>query len=671
MVYSESRKTAETNIVNLGGVDSDGRAGMKHGDAECGAGLLECGSVCLNWEWGHRIRSGRPVPTGAVTEGSDVVGVFATAKLATGNWSQRFSNVQKVHQLQRLLCLSRSADKDDLLPVGWREEFDVTFVRNPVKVLGLLQSQSFDGVFVCADSFREVLGLSELIRDSQILKNLPDAVALLDRDQKIIWWNQKMADWIGLDELSGKGMIDCLSDATLIGADDDPVRTAAMIGRQSITRIKDKAGRYFDLIVSPVLNRGGRTDQLIVVLRDITSESLQTQKMELIHAAGVELANLTPEEIFQMDVQQRIDLLKSNILHYTQEVMNYGYFEIRLIDGKSAELQVLLSVGINSERAQQPLYVSTKGQGVTGFVAATGRSYYCPDTSKDPLYLDGLVGAGSCLVVPLIVHEHVIGTLNVESPEVDAFSRSDRQFLEIFSRDIANSLNTLELLAAQGANSAQQSIQAIHGAVALPIDEILNEACLLLEQFTHDGEVEQRLRSILNNTREVKRVIQKVGERLVSSAAVPECMQLPPRPTLIGKRVLVIDRESQVRDSAHQLLERYGLDVETAHCGHEAITMIRNLDRDQLYDCVIAEEKMEDMSGRLLLMAIQPIYQQTSPPLVFLRPSGIWDPDHVMVESRKIGLRADAQLVKPLRPEQTLNMIERMVQENQRQDEVG
>jgi CheY-like chemotaxis protein len=111
--------------------------------------------------------------------------------------------------------------------------------------------------------------------------------------------------------------------------------------------------------------------------------------------------------------------------------------------------------------------------------------------------------------------------------------------------------------------------------------------------------------------------------------------------------------------------------VETAHCGHEAITMIRNLDRDQLYDCVIAEEKMEDMSGRLLLMAIQPIYQQTSPPLVFLRPSGIWDPDHVMVESRKIGLRADAQLVKPLRPEQTLNMIERMVQENQRQDEVG
>jgi CheY-like chemotaxis protein len=462
--------------------------------------------------------------------------------------------------------------------------------------------------------------------------------------------------------------MDCFPQADLEGSDDDPVLTSAMIGRQTVTRIRDANAKVFDLISSPVLGLSGRTEQLIVVLRDMTQVALQTQKMNAIHAAGVELANLTPEEIFQWDFQHRIDVLKANILHYTQEVMKFHYFEIRLIDNKTNELEVLLSVGINSERAQQPLYVSTNGQGVTGFVAASGRSYYCPDTSKDPLYLDGLVGAGSCLVVPLIVHEHVIGTLNVESPELGAFSPSDRQFLEIFSFYIANSLNTLELLAAEGVNTAQQHIQAIHKAVARPIDEILNEAHLVLEKFRHDPEVEQRLRAILQKTREVKQVIHKASETVTSDAAVPECLQTQLQRNLVGKRVLVVDHEDETRDSAHQLLEPFGLIVETAHTGHEAITMMRNMDHGDRYDCVLTEERLKDMDGCDLLQAMQPIFGQPHPPLVLLKRAGFYDPVHVMSRAREAGLRKDARIVKPLKLEQAVAMVERMIEENGRPD---
>lgn len=581
------------------------------------------------------------------------------------SWSK---NVQEVVPLQRLLCLSQSDESEKLLPPEWREQFDMKFVRNPIRVLGLLQSESFDGVFVCADSFREILGLSELIRDSQILKNLPDAVALLDRQQRMVWWNQKLTQWAGALELSGLRFMDCLSDAALNGADDDPVHTAAMIGRQSTTRCRDKGGRVFDLIVSPVLSRSGKTEQLIVVLRDMTEEALQAQKMNAIHAAGVELANLTPEEIFQWDLKQRVDVLKLNILHYTQEVMKFDFFEIRIIDNKSNEMNVLLSVGINSERAQQPLYVSTNGQGVTGFVAATGRSYYCADTSKDPLYLDGLIGAGSCLVVPLVVHEHVIGTLNVESPELDAFSPSDQQFLEIYSFYIANSLNTFELLAAEGANSAHQHIQAIHKAVALPIDEILNEAHLMLEKFNHDPEVEQRLRTILQKTREVKQVIHKANELVNADSAFPEGLQTAVHPLLSGKRMLVVDPEAEIRDSAHQLLEPFGLIVETAHNGHEAITMMKNMDRGQRYDCVLTEERLHDMDACDLLQAMQPLFGEHSPPLVLMKRAGCYDPIHVATRAREVGLRKDARIVKPLRIEQAVAMVERMIQENGPQD---
>ena len=53
-----------------------------------------------------------------------------------------------------------------------------------------------------------------------------------------------------------------------------------------------------------------------------------------------------------------------------------------------------------------------------------------------------------------------------KGPEPNAFHESDLQFLEIFSREVAAALNTLELLVAQQANTAQASVEAIHREVA-------------------------------------------------------------------------------------------------------------------------------------------------------------------------------------------------------------
>ena len=79
--------------------------------------------------------------------------------------------------------------------------------------------------------------------------------------------------------------------------------------------------------------------------------------------------------------------------------------------------------------------------------------------------------------------DSVIGTINVESPSLNAFTHRDQQFLEIFARDVAVALNTLELLVAQRTNAAKQSCEAIHAAVALPIDDLLLDAVHLMEKY--------------------------------------------------------------------------------------------------------------------------------------------------------------------------------------------
>ena len=70
------------------------------------------------------------------------------------------------------------------------------------------------------------------------------------------------------------------------------------------------------------------------------------------------------------------------------------------------------------------------GNGITGLVARTGVSMLIRDTTEDPLYVADLVGGGSELAVPLVDAGEVLGVIDTESPEVDAYREADRAFLQ-------------------------------------------------------------------------------------------------------------------------------------------------------------------------------------------------------------------------------------------------
>jgi CheY-like chemotaxis protein len=318
------------------------------------------------------------------------------------------------------------------------------------------------------------------------------------------------------------------------------------------------------------------------------------------------------------------------------------------------ELKKLLSEGLTSDAAKRPLFARTRDNGVTGFVAATGKSYLCEDTSEDPLYISGAKDAKSSLTVPIVLHDEVLGTFNVESPEPRAFTESDQQFLEIFTRDVAVALNTLELLVAEKASTAAASVEAIHSAVALPVDEILLDAVNVMEKYIgHEPEVVERLQRILQNARDIKQVIQKVGQKMTPAQAHPQPPELQ-RPALAGRRVLLVDEDSGVQKAAHDLLERFGCTVETAPDGAQAIFMVRNSG----YDVVISDIRLPDMSGHGFMLKLREIWDIDPLPLILMTGFG-YDPGHSIVKARQAGLQA--VLYKPFRVDQLLNTVEQIV----------
>ncbi len=261
--------------------------------------------------------------------------------------------------------------------------------------------------------------------------------------------------------------------------------------------------------------------------------------------------------------------------------------------------------------------------------------------------------------MPLLWHDEVIGTFNVESVEPRAFSESDLQFLEIFGRDVAAALNTLELLVAEKGITAAESVEAIHSAVALPVDEILNEAVNVMERYIgHEPEVVERLQRILRNARDIKQVIQKVGQKMAPAQAHPQAAQVEERPALAGppRAGGRCRRERpQRRPRPAGPLRLHGRDRPRRRRGR--LHGPRLL--EAAYDVVIADIRLPDMNGYELMLKLQEIIDPV--PLVLMTGFG-YDPGHSIVNARKAGLPAYAVLYKPFRLDQLLSAVEHIIE---------
>ncbi len=528
-----------------------------------------------------------------------------------------------------------------------RDQIDLVYADTVAHALVLLQRERFDGVCADTSDLTLIRQAGTLLQADRLLELLPDGVAIVDTDLRIVWANATFERWCG-GPVDGKSFYQALGSPEILGPDYSPFHTSLTYG-PICTALQAPGGRHLQLEVTPVKSPQGAITHYLALGRDVTLERQQRQKLDAIHRAGREMAALDAETLAAMSIEERIALLKSNILRYARDLLHYDVLEIRLVDPTTGRLEPLVSEGITSEASKRPLFAKAEANGITGFVAATGKSYLCPDTTHDPLYIEGAAGAKSSVTVPLMDQDKVIGTFNVESPQPNAFTEQDQQFLEIFSREIATVLHTLELLVAEKRSTATQSVEAIRREVALPVDEILTSATSLLDRYIGlDKEMEEKLRHILANARSLRQCIEKVGESL-APAPRTEKVREPQYPRLRGLRVLVADNDERVRRSAHGLLERYGCIVETARDGKEALIMARQ----NPYDAILADIRLPDLTGYDVFARLREARPKAE---VVLMSSYGYDPHHAIVRARQEGgLRG--VLYKPFRMDQLLEVL--------------
>ena len=550
-----------------------------------------------------------------------------------------------------VLIFGEADDEGQRLLARLQDEHEVSHAESLTDGLQKLQGGAFDSVVILGHA--KALSTALLIEAGGVLEQLPDGLAMIDQTLGIVWCNRRLEEMTCHEEsLVGTTFYDAFGHPEILGPDFCPFNTALATGHSARSHLRVGEKDYFEVHARPVdASSNESVDLLIVSVRDVSAEVQQRQKLNAIYQAGIELGDLSPQEVLEMSVEERVELLKSKILHYTQDLLEFETVEIRLLEKESKRLEPLLSVGMQPEAEERRLTADPQGNGVTGFVAATGKSYLCEDIENDPLYITGAEGARSSLTVPLVLHDEVFGTFNVESPGPCAFDENDLQFLELFSHEVAVALNTLELLVAEKMTTASQSTEMILREIANPADEILNDAAWILERYIgHEPAVCERLQRILGHTRTIRQMIHRVGESIAPRSAFVSFSDRAQRPRLRDKRILVVDADDAIRTAAHELLGRFSCAVETAHNGEEAFLMARSFH----YDCVLVDIRLPDMTGYDCFVQLRKIHSHL--PIILMTGFG-YDPTHSIVKARQHG-GLKAVLYKPFRLDQLLKEVE-------------
>ena len=198
---------------------------------------------------------------------------------------------------------------------------------------------------------------------------------------------------------------------------------------------------------------------------------------------------------------ERLNLLyqASNAIHATldhqealQLILNQAVRQMRassgsvvLINPTNGFLEILAAEGLPANAAELKLRV---GEGITGWVARTGKPARVGDVTKDSRYVMLRREVCSELAVPLEVGEEIRGVLNVDSDRTDAFSSEDQELLLALARQAARVIHNTWLyeqvrLKARLFESLASVSQTINSTLNLDdaLSVITREACVLMQ----------------------------------------------------------------------------------------------------------------------------------------------------------------------------------------------
>jgi len=340
-----------------------------------------------------------------------------------------------------------------------------------------------------------------------ISDNLPAMIAHLGADQRYIFTNQPYAEFF---KTSAK---------TIIGSSLRDVVGAEVYERLSVQSERALAGervefeialdnshddlRLMQAIFVPDIEASGRVCAYVAMFQDITER--KKAEASLTHkAAQLELLNQVGQHL---NVLTSTSEVLNRAVQLVQQSFNYHGVSIFLADESFKDWVLMAKAGDYADTFPEELRLQPE-IGIVGWVASHGETRLANDVNADPVYTNpypSAIPTQAELCVPILIDAQVIGVLDVQSPEINAFDEGDVLVMETMAEQISVSIENARLH-----TSAKQELAERKRAEEL-LQAALRDKEVLLKEVHH---------RIKNNMQVIASMLNLRAEKLSDPRAI-------------------------------------------------------------------------------------------------------------------------------------------------------
>jgi sigma-B regulation protein RsbU (phosphoserine phosphatase) len=206
-------------------------------------------------------------------------------------------------------------------------------------------------------------------------------------------------------------------------------RKGRVIG--ALNLLSDTSGAFTDQDEALLRQFAAHVAVAIENARLFRSERQYTATLETLAEIGREMSSILD-----------LDVLLTRIASLTKRLIDYRTFGIFLLNASTSELEMKLAVRYGEEGTARNVKL---GEGLVGWSALHREPVLVADVSKDPRYVNLIEDVRSELVIPMLIKERCIGVFDLESPELNAFTKEHEELLTLLASQAAVAIENARL----------------------------------------------------------------------------------------------------------------------------------------------------------------------------------------------------------------------------------
>ncbi len=204
-----------------------------------------------------------------------------------------------------------------------------------------------------------------------------------------------------------------------------------------------KDGRIINALHATRLMHYAGQPAILGIVTDV-SDQIRAENALARRASEMTVLNEIGGKIASVLDLDNVLKLTVDLIHSHFEYPHVGLF---LLDLESGDLLLKARAG-QYEGLAEGQHVLNLGQGIVGWVAKSGKTLLCGDVAQEPRYINlypKKVHTRSEMSLPITVGERVLGVLDVQSEQVDAFGEQDLLVMQTLVDQIAAAIENARL----------------------------------------------------------------------------------------------------------------------------------------------------------------------------------------------------------------------------------